>query len=107
MITPKTPRFVVRYEDSDLYQQALAKAGGDPETAEIDPADYDCSKEATTLASAKRIMRSLERKGHYVQAILERIGIREDDRSWHSDEYLAQHPDEKEWTWDREEEVTA
>jgi hypothetical protein len=104
MIKQQPPRFVVRYEDSQRFQQALAKVGGNLEL--LDPDDYADQRETTSLIGARSIQRSLERRGHLVQGIYERVGIREVE-SEHSNEYCELHPDEIEWEWDREEEVTA
>src|SRR5690349_13285394 len=98
----RAPRYVVHYEDKGLFLQALKRASGDLDLIDIDA--YQREREATTLAAAKSIQRSLEGRGHLVQGIYERINIRESEE-WHSEEYRALHQGEVEWEWDREQEV--
>ena len=98
----KAPRFVVRYEDHGLFKLALQQAGGNIDLIDIDA--YQQARETSTLPAAKSIRRALERRGHLVQAIYERVNIRESEE-WHSEEYRVLHRGETEWEWDEEREI--
>lgn len=98
----RPPRFAVYYEDAGLFQQALRRAGGHIDLVDIDA--YQRERETATLAAAKSIQRSLERRGHLVQGIYERVNIRESEE-WHSKEYRALHRGEITWEWDHEQEM--
>jgi len=102
-MTQKAPRYVVHYEDQGLFQIALQRAGGDINLIDIDT--YQQERETSTLPAAKSIQRALERRGHLVQAIYERINIREASQEWHDEEYKALHHGEIEWEWDEEREI--
>lgn len=96
------PRYRVHYEDNGLLKLALQKVGGDISLVDID--DYQCDRETSSLVGARSIIRALLRRGHLVQAVYERIGIRAADLSRCSEEYQQLHQG-KEWEWDEETEV--
>jgi hypothetical protein len=98
-MTQRAPRYAVHYEDRGLFQQALRNAHGNVDL--VDPDDFYREGEASTLPAAKSIKRALERRGHSVHGIFERINIRE-SWDWHSEEYKTQHFGEMEWEWDEE-----
>lgn len=98
----KAPRFVVRYEDSGLFKLALQRVGGNIDLIEIDV--YQQERETSTLPAAKSVRRALERRGHLVRAIYERVNIRESEE-WHSEEYRVLHRGRIEWQWDEEWEI--
>lgn len=98
----KAPRCVVRYEDSGLFKLALQKVSGNIDLIDIDA--YQQERETSTLPAAKSIRRALERRGHLVRAIYERVNIRESE-AWHSEEYQALHRGRIEWEWDEEQEI--
>lgn len=96
------PRFRVHYEDKGLFHLALRRAGGNIELIDIDA--YQQDRDVATLAAARSVQRSLERRGHLVQAIYERVNIHV-SQARHSEEYTALHPHEVEWEWDEEREI--
>src|SRR5438128_2713556 len=101
-MTQQAPRYRVHYEDKGLFQLALRRVGGNIHLIDIDA--YQQDREVTTLAAARSVQRSLERRGHLVQGVYERVNIRE-SQDWHSKEYKALHPEEVEWEWDEEREI--
>jgi hypothetical protein len=100
--TRQAPRYRVQYEDKGLFQLALRRVGGNIDLINIDA--YQQDREATIVAAARSIQRSLERRGHLVQAIYERVNIRE-AQDWHDKEYQALHHQCVEWEWDEEREI--
>lgn len=99
----KAPRYAVHYEDTGLFQQALRKARGNVDV--VDPDDFYRERETSTLPAAKSIKRALERRGHCVHGIYERVNIHEVSQEWYSEEYRALHRGEIEWDWDKEQEI--
>ena len=98
----KAPRYTVHYEDIGLFKLALQRAGGNIDLIDIDA--YQRERETSAFPAAKSIKRALERRGHLVVGIYERINIRE-SWDWHSEEYKRLHQGEMEWEWDEEQEL--
>jgi hypothetical protein len=67
------PRYAVRYEDMVLSKPATAGVG-DERAGGQDP-DIVHERQATTLAGARSIQRALQRRGHRVQGIYERLNL--------------------------------
>jgi hypothetical protein len=100
----RVPRYRVHYEDKGLFQLAFQRVGGNLDLIDIDA--YQQDREVTTLAAARSVQRSLERRGHLVQGIYERVNIRE-SHDWHSEEAQIASREEVEWEWDEEREIIA
>lgn len=86
----RAPRYAVHYEDTGLFQQALRKAHDNVDL--VDPDDFCCK-------------RALERQGHCVHGIYERMNIREASLEGYSEEYRMLHRGEVDWEWDDEQEI--
>lgn len=98
-MTQQSPRYRVHYEDKGLFQLALQRVGGNIALIDIDT--YQQDREVTTLAAARSVQRSLKRRGHLVQAVYERVNLRESQEGG-SEEYKSLHV---EWEWDEEREI--
>jgi hypothetical protein len=104
------PRYTVRYAAIVLSQPALPCVGDERTGVHAPGLAVVHEREATTLAGARSIQRALQRRGHRVQGIYERINLRVRP-SWHGQPaaYTQQACGrlEGDWDWDSERPVEA
>jgi hypothetical protein len=98
------PRFAVRYEETFRSQPAMARAGDERDGAHAPDRVHE--RVAITLAGARSIQRALQRRGHRVYGIYERINLRfRPALDEHNEEYRVLVCGKLEWEWDSEQPV--
>ena len=95
------PRYAVRYEDTVLSKPAWPRVGNECDRGQAPDVVHE--REATTLAGARSIQRSLRRRGYYVRGIYERLNLRfRPSVDEHIPAYTVLVCGKLDWEWDSE-----
>jgi hypothetical protein len=95
------PRYAVRYENTVLSKPAWPRVGDECAGGQAPDVVHEC--EATTLAGARSIERALQRRGHRLLGIYERLNLRfRPSVDEHSAEYPVLVCGKLDWEWDSE-----